>query len=226
MADLVVRNLTKTYYDVYSGQQVHALQDVSLELREGEFVSIVGPSGCGKTTVGRVLAARLDAPFVELDALNHGRGWVEATPEELRARVEPIVAGERWVIDGGYRGKLGDLVLEAADTVVWLDLPRRQWLPRLVRGTIGRIVRREELWGGNRETLRNAFVGREALIPYALRGYRARRQRYPVELARFRVVRLRSQRAVDEWLAAIPAAGLSADEATPPPGRRAPRRDP
>jgi NitT/TauT family transport system ATP-binding protein len=56
MADLVVRNLTKTYYDVYSGQQVHALQDVSLELREGEFVSIVGPSGCGKTTLLNIVA--------------------------------------------------------------------------------------------------------------------------------------------------------------------------
>jgi NitT/TauT family transport system ATP-binding protein len=56
MADLIVRNLTKTYYDVYSGQQVHALQDVSLELREGEFVSIVGPSGCGKTTLLNIVA--------------------------------------------------------------------------------------------------------------------------------------------------------------------------
>ena len=110
---------------------------------------IASASGCGKTTVGRTLAVRLGVPFVELDSLNHGPGWTEATAAELRARVEPIVATEEWVVDGGYRGKLGDLVLEAADTVVWLDLPRRQWLPRLVRRTIARIVRREELWGGN-----------------------------------------------------------------------------
>lgn len=187
---------------------------------------IASASGCGKTTVGRALAARLGVPFVELDALNHGPGWVEATADELRARVRPVLADEAWVIDGGYRGKLGDLVLAAADTVVWLDLPRREWLPRLVRRTIGRVVRREELWGGNRETLRNAFVGRDALIPYALRGYRRRRREYPEELARFHVVRLRSQREVDAWVAAIPATGLSAGEEGPPPVRQAPRHGP
>lgn len=102
---------------------------------------IASASSSGKTTVGRTLASRLDVPFVELDALNHGPGWTEATGEELRARVEPIVAGDAWVIDGGYRNKLGDLVLAAADTVVWLDLPRREWVPRLVRRTIRRTAR-------------------------------------------------------------------------------------
>lgn len=96
-------------------------------------------------------------PFHELDALNHGPAWAEATPEELRARVEPLVAGDAWVIDGTYRGKLGDLVLHRADVVVWLDLPLRIWLPRLLRRTVRRIVRREELWNGNRETWRGAF---------------------------------------------------------------------
>jgi adenylate kinase family enzyme len=184
---------------------------------------IASASGCGKTTVGRALAARLGVPFVELDDLNHGADWVEATPAELRARVEPIVAGDGWVIDGGYWGKLGDLVLEAADTVVWLDLPRRVWLPRLLRRTAGRIVRREELWGRNRETFRNAFVGRNALIPYALRGYRRRQHEYPSRLARFDVVRLRSQRELERWLESVPWAGLTSDAATRPPAQRGPR---
>ncbi len=164
-------------------------------------VAVTGSaSGCGKTTVGRALAARLGVPFVELDALNHGPGWTEATAAELRAKVEPIVATDGWVIDGGYRAKLGELVLGAADTVVWLDLPRRTWLPRLLRRTLRRIVRREELWNGNRESLRSAFVGRDALVPYAFRSFRKRRRVYPTELARYPVVRLRSQKEVDRWL--------------------------
>lgn len=161
---------------------------------------IASASGCGKTTVGRTLAERLGIPFVELDALHHGPGWIEATAEELRARVAPIVASDTWVIDGGYRGKLGDLVLEAADTVVWLDLPVRTWLPRLLRRTFQRIVQREELWSGNRETLRGAFIGRNALIPWSLRHYWRRRRLYPLQLARFNVVRLRSQREVERFL--------------------------
>ena len=41
-----IRNLSKTYFDPYAGTNVTAVHDVSLEVGEGEFVSIVGPSGC------------------------------------------------------------------------------------------------------------------------------------------------------------------------------------
>lgn len=40
---------------------VEALADVSLQIRKGEFFSLLGPSGCGKTTLLRVIAG-LDAP--------------------------------------------------------------------------------------------------------------------------------------------------------------------
>ena len=139
-------------------------------------VVIASASGSGKTTLGRELARRLDVPFHELDALHHGPDWTEATAEELRARVEPLLAEERWVVDGSYRSKLGDLVFERADVVVWLDLPRRIWLPRLVRRTISRIVRREELWNGNRESLRTA-LGRDLVVRFALRTYAPNRRR-------------------------------------------------
>ncbi len=105
------------------------------------------------------------------------------------------------MVDGAYRGKLGDLVLERADTVVWLDLPRRVWLPRLVLRTLRRALTREELWNGNRESLWNALVGYDSLFRYALANERPRRHRYPRELARFRVARLRTQPAeVDAFL--------------------------
>jgi adenylate kinase family enzyme len=169
-------------------------------------VAILASASCsGKTTLGRELARRLSVPFVELDALNHGPDWAQATPEELRARVEPVLAEPGWVVDGGYRSKLGDLVLENADVVVWLDLPRLIWLPRLVRRTLGRVVRRERLWNGNRETLRNGFLARDSLLRFALRTYPDRLRRYPEELARFELVRLRSPREVERWLAGVTA---------------------
>jgi adenylate kinase family enzyme len=157
-------------------------------------------SGNGKTTVGRALAASLGVPFHELDALNHGPGWAQASADVLRAEVEPIVASEAWVVDGAYREKLGDLVLDGADVVVWLDLPLRVWLPRLIRRTVRRIVTREELWNGNREELRFVLHPENSVVLYALRTYRARRRRYPVELARFPVARLRSQKEVRRFL--------------------------
>ena len=43
-------------YDTNSGEQLQALQDISLEVRSGEFLCIVGPSGCGKSTLLHLIA--------------------------------------------------------------------------------------------------------------------------------------------------------------------------
>jgi NitT/TauT family transport system ATP-binding protein len=53
---LSIRNLSKTYFDPYAGANVTAVHDVSFDVKEGEFVSIVGPSGCGKTTILNMIA--------------------------------------------------------------------------------------------------------------------------------------------------------------------------
>jgi adenylate kinase family enzyme len=157
-------------------------------------------SGNGKTTLGRALARRLDVPFVELDALVHGPNWVETPDRELARIVEPIVARDGWVIDGTYQRKLGTLVLDAADIVVWLDLPLHVWLPRLLRRTMRRLRGEEELWNGNKERFRTAFVGRNSLFFHALRMHVERRRRYPAELAPYTVVRLRSPAQVEGFL--------------------------
>jgi adenylate kinase family enzyme len=163
---------------------------------------IASASGNGKTTLGRALAARLGVPFVELDSLVHGPDWAETSDADLRALVEPIVRTDGWVIDGTYRSKLGNLVLDAADTIVWLDLPLRVWFPRLLRRTGRRLTGREKLWNDNRETLWGAFGGRESLFGYALRMHFARRRQWPSEFAGYPVVRLTSVAEVDAWLAA------------------------
>jgi adenylate kinase family enzyme len=165
---------------------------------------IASASGNGKTTFGRALASRLDVPFVELDALVHGPGWTETPDDELRALVEPIVRSDAWVIDGTYWRKIGHLVLDGADTVVWLDLPLRVWLPRLLRRTWQRRQGREPLWNDNRETLRNAFWGRESLFGFALRTHFTRRRTWPTELAAYTVVRLRTVEEIERWLASVP----------------------
>jgi adenylate kinase family enzyme len=162
---------------------------------------IASASGNGKTTLGRALAERLGVRFVELDALVHGPNWTETPDEELRAIVEPIVRSDGWVIDGTYRTKLGDLVLDGADTIIWLDLPLRVWLLRLLRRTGRRVTGRERLWNDNRETLRNAFAGRDSLFGFALRTHFQRRRDWPAELADYPVVRLCSVADVERWLA-------------------------
>lgn len=161
---------------------------------------VASASGNGKTTVGKQLASRLGVPFVELDALVHGPGWVEISDQDLRAALAPILAGDGWVIDGSYTRKLGSLVIDAADTVVWLDLPLRVWLPRLVRRSYRRMRGREPLWNGNRETLRGLIGGRDSLFGYALWTHFQRRRRWPALFGRRPVIRLRTTGEVADFL--------------------------
>src|SRR5512141_115827 len=51
MAKIVLEGVTKVF-----GPDVVAVNDVSLEIGDGEFMVLVGPSGCGKSTILRILA--------------------------------------------------------------------------------------------------------------------------------------------------------------------------
>jgi NitT/TauT family transport system ATP-binding protein len=46
-------------YQTKDGNDIHALQDINLDIPAAEFISIVGPSGCGKTTLLKILAGIL-----------------------------------------------------------------------------------------------------------------------------------------------------------------------
>jgi len=66
MAVLRLENVSKEYAE--GSQRVAALADVSMELAEGEFVTVVGRSGCGKSTLLH-LAGAMDLPTT-------GRVWI------------------------------------------------------------------------------------------------------------------------------------------------------
>lgn len=166
-------------------------------------VNVKGTSGSGKTTFSQELARRLGVPFVELDALHHGPNWAEPTNEEFRARVQAAIdaAPDGWVIDGNYEGKLGDLVLSEADTIVWLDLPLRLKLRRLWRRTSHRIRDDVELWNGNKESWRSVLWGRDSLFGWTLRTHVRQRREWPRRFgADARFVRLRSDAEARSWL--------------------------
>ena len=166
-------------------------------------VNVKGTSGSGKTTFGKELARRLGVPFVELDALHHGPDWAEPTNDEFRARMREAIdaAPEGWVIDGNYEAKLGDQVLGAADTIVWLDLPLRLKLGRLWRRTNYRLRNDVELWNGNKETWRNALWGRDSLFGWMLRTHFRQRREWPRRFGSDpRFVRLRSDAEARSWL--------------------------
>jgi cytidylate kinase len=167
-------------------------------------IVVKGASGSGKTTVAVALADALHAPHVELDALHHGPDWSEPPLEEFRRRVAGATAGDRWVVDGNYDHKLGDLLLERAELVVWLDPPLRTILARLSRRTTERRRANADLWAGNRESWRTVFGGRESLFAWAVRTHRSLRRELPGRCRRLGIplVRLRTPAEADAWLEA------------------------
>jgi adenylate kinase family enzyme len=168
-------------------------------------IALAGSTSSGKTTLARRLSAITGAPHVELDALYHGPNWVPMP--DFRERVAEATSGEAWITDGNY-AVVRDLTWARADLIIWLDygLPRILW--RLTERTFRRWWMREELWNGNRETLRNHFLSKQSLYLWALQTHRRHRREYPQHFAAYpatRVARICSPRDLQRWLASIAA---------------------
>ncbi len=58
-------------FDLPNGSHVQALQDVSLDLKPGELMSVLGPSGCGKTTLLNIVAGFLAPTEGQIELNGH-----------------------------------------------------------------------------------------------------------------------------------------------------------
>jgi adenylate kinase family enzyme len=169
-------------------------------------VSVVGNSGSGKSTVARELALVLGVPHLELDGVFHQPGWVPLPEDEFRRVVGAVAAGDGWVMDGNY-SVVRPIVWARADTVVWLDLPRRTVMRQVVWRTLRRAVTRQDLWNGNRESLRNFLTWdpQESIISWAWHNHAKYRDRYGAAAAdpanaHLTFIRLTSRRAITRFL--------------------------
>ena len=95
-------------------------------------VLVLGSPGAGKSTFARKLAAATHLPLIHLDAHYHLPGWEEPDPATWDARLDGLIAGESWIIDGNFGSSL-DRRLARADTAMVLDYATATCLWRLFR---------------------------------------------------------------------------------------------
>ena len=158
------------------GRDAHDQSEMS-NLEALKRVVVVGTSGSGKTTFDRSLASKMRAPHVEFDAYRHGPNWAETPNDIFRRNLSEALSGPVWVADGNY-SIVRDVVWSRATAIVWLDYPFPLTFWRLLWRTIGRAVRRTELWNGNRENLWGHLFTRDSLLLWAIQTHWPRRRRY------------------------------------------------
>jgi adenylate kinase family enzyme len=121
-------------------------------------ILVIGSGGAGKSTLSVRLGAITGLPVIHLDALNWQSGWVETTRDKWSATVRQLISGQRWIVDGNYRGTL-DLRLKAADAVIYLDYSALLCLYRVLRRFIRyRNRRRNDMAEGCPERVDPAFL--------------------------------------------------------------------
>jgi shikimate kinase len=163
---------------------------------------VVGNSAAGKSTFARALGQRLGLPVLELDGVFHRPGWTQAPEDEFQAEVLAWLAQHPggWVLDGNYQALEG---LVQPQVHVWLDFSRATVMSRSVRRAVRRVVRREELWNGNRERVR-ALLSTDPetnIVLWALTQHGHYRRRYLARVDEPGFVRLRTPAEAARWLA-------------------------
>src|SRR3954454_17688227 len=164
-------------------------------------ILVAGVTGVGKTTLARRISQLTGLPHTEIDALYHGPGWTYR--ETFLDDVDALTSSPAWVTEWQYKSARATLAARA-DLLVWLDLPARVSLSRLILRTVRRRLRREVLWNGNVEgPLWHFFTGRDHIIRWALRTQRKYKHTVPAleaEAPDLVIVRLTSEAEVRSWL--------------------------
>jgi adenylate kinase family enzyme len=165
-------------------------------------VLVAGTSGAGKTTVARRVAALLNIPHIEIDALFHGPAW---TPRDtFESDVHSFSGGSCWVTEWQY-SQVRAILAQRADLLVWLDLPRALVMRQVIRRTMRRRLGRQMLWNGNLEPpLWTILTDREHIVRWAWSTHHKTATRVAALLEEYPdlvVVRLTSRSDVERWFA-------------------------
>ena len=129
-------------------------------VEDARRVVVIGRAGAGKTTIALRIGDLAGLPVIHLDRLSWGPDWVEVDRGLFDHRQAEAIAGDAWVIDGGYLQSSGwPERLRRADLVVVAEAPLPVCLWRIVRRSLRRsVVRRPDLPDGCDEAFSLYFL--------------------------------------------------------------------
>jgi len=151
---------------------------MNVKLDEHSKILVVGTSGSGKSTLAKNISNILGIKDIELDALFWKENWQESSNDDFRDKIMQSIKGTSgYVLHGNYN-KVKDLTWGNADTVIWLDYSLFIVMWRVIKRTFVRIITQEELWAGNKETLKKSFFDKDSIILWAWNTYSKRKAQY------------------------------------------------
>ena len=167
-------------------------------------INVMGTSGSGKTSVARRIAKKLNIPYVELDELFWKPNWTESTDEEFFPKLEEALSVDGWVLDGNYTRTI-PIKWKRCRMVVYLDLPFHIVLYRIIKRSLIRGFKNEELWAGNKETVLKHLFTRDSMILWTMKTFFTNRKRFAInsknpEYSHIKFVRLRSKKEIGNFV--------------------------
>jgi adenylate kinase family enzyme len=179
-------------------------------------IVVIGSSCAGKSTLAFRLSELLALKYIQLDALYWKADWQAREKDEFNELVINEINSEKWAVDGNY-GIIRHLIWPKAEIVIWLNYDFSLVLKRALVRTIKRIVTKEELFSGNRETFKKSFFDKDSILWWVITTFHRRRKEIPLmlkekEYEHLKVIEIRKAKELDKLLASIKKSGFIISE--------------